>query len=221
MRSGFSVCAEACRCHAFLPKKLRRSRICNRKLATLLSCATSAANSSTSPERNGPPASAVGGTEAFTAFAADAAEVSGAEFPRRSSGRCGSSDVFGRHSPAARPVNRARGTTQCRNCQDGECTLAHAFCVNPIPNNRLPPGLPSYNKRDCATASCPDSAPRVLSELVSFAAAAIRSLRTSIEEDFLHALRGHRRRWIYWLEHRGRTRPPRRQRGCARRSFRR
>src|SRR5579859_2804114 len=82
MRSGFSVCAEACRCHAFLPKKLRRSRICNRKLATLLSCATSAANSSTSPERNGPPASAVGGTEAFTAFAADAAEVSGAEFPR-------------------------------------------------------------------------------------------------------------------------------------------
>src|ERR1700720_3479926 len=83
MRSGFSVCAEACRCHAFLPKKLRRSRICNRKLATLLSFATSAANSSTSPERNGPAASGVvGGGAAFPGFPADAVEVSGTEFPR-------------------------------------------------------------------------------------------------------------------------------------------
>src|ERR1700730_11713255 len=64
MRSGFSVCAEACRCHAVLPKKFRRSRICKRKFATLLSFATSAANSSTSPERRGPPVSGVAGGSA-------------------------------------------------------------------------------------------------------------------------------------------------------------
>src|ERR1700694_3793977 len=81
MRSGFSVCAEACRCHAVLPKKFRRSRICKRKFATLLSFATSAANSSTSPERRGPPVSGVAGGSAadLAVFPAAAREVSGIE----------------------------------------------------------------------------------------------------------------------------------------------
>src|SRR5216683_7771890 len=83
MRSGFSVCAMAWRCQAVLPKKVRRSRICSRKLATLLRFATSAANSSTSPERRGPAASgAAGAAGAFAGFAGDAGEVSETELTR-------------------------------------------------------------------------------------------------------------------------------------------
>src|SRR6266849_1320444 len=83
MRSGFSVWAKAWRCQAVLPKKLRRSRICSCKLATLLRFATSVANSSTSPERMGPAASgAAGAADAFAGFARDAGEVSGTELPR-------------------------------------------------------------------------------------------------------------------------------------------
>src|SRR4029077_18096869 len=63
--------------------------------------------------------------------------------PNRSGRR--RSDILRRPSPPPRPVNRAGGTTPRRHCQNGECTLAHASCVNPIRNNRLPPGLPSYN----------------------------------------------------------------------------
>src|ERR1700688_896623 len=57
MRKGFSVRAKACRCQAFFPKKLRRSTISRRRFATLLSLATSAANSNTSPARKGVAAS--------------------------------------------------------------------------------------------------------------------------------------------------------------------
>src|ERR1700730_7390071 len=53
MRRGFSVRANACRCQAFFPKKLRRSTICKRRLATLLILATSEENYRTSPARKG------------------------------------------------------------------------------------------------------------------------------------------------------------------------
>src|SRR5258708_32422883 len=64
MGKGFSVRGKACRWQAFFPKKLRRSTICKRRFATLLSLATSAEYSRISPARKGVPASA-GGTRSL------------------------------------------------------------------------------------------------------------------------------------------------------------
>src|ERR1700674_740174 len=58
MRKGFSVCANACRCHALLPRKLRFSATFKRKFATLFNFDTLAEYCQVSPARNGKPASA-------------------------------------------------------------------------------------------------------------------------------------------------------------------
>src|ERR1700676_733298 len=58
MRKGFSVCANACRCHAFLPRKLRFSATFKRRFATLLNFDTFAEYCHVSPARSGDPASA-------------------------------------------------------------------------------------------------------------------------------------------------------------------
>src|ERR1700732_4197410 len=58
MRKGFSVCANACRCHALLPRKFRFSATFKRRLATLLNFDTFAEYCQVSPARNGEPASA-------------------------------------------------------------------------------------------------------------------------------------------------------------------
>src|ERR1700694_1444873 len=53
MRSGFSVCAKACRCHALLPRKLRFSITFNCRLATLDNFDTFAEYCQFSPSRIG------------------------------------------------------------------------------------------------------------------------------------------------------------------------
>src|ERR1700688_2849115 len=63
MRRGFSVCANACRCHAFLPRKLRFSATFKRRFATLLNFDTFAEYCQVSPVRSGEAASAT--TAAF------------------------------------------------------------------------------------------------------------------------------------------------------------
>src|SRR6201984_3850124 len=49
MRSGFNVCAAACKCQTLLPKKLPWPRTLSVSVATLSSLATSAVYSNTSP----------------------------------------------------------------------------------------------------------------------------------------------------------------------------
>src|ERR1700730_428044 len=58
MRRGFSVCANACRCHAFLPRKFRFSATFKRRFATLLNFDTFAEYCQVSPACTGDPASA-------------------------------------------------------------------------------------------------------------------------------------------------------------------
>src|ERR1700674_1739941 len=58
MRKGFSVCANACRCQALLPRKLRFSATFKRRFATLLNFEIFAEYCHVSPARNGDPASA-------------------------------------------------------------------------------------------------------------------------------------------------------------------
>src|ERR1700736_5031200 len=58
MRRGFSVCANACRCHALLPRKFRFSATFKRRFATLLNFDTFAEYCQVSPACNGDPASA-------------------------------------------------------------------------------------------------------------------------------------------------------------------
>src|SRR6202166_119634 len=53
MRKGFSVCANACRCHALLPRKLRFSATFKRRFATSFNFDTFAEYCQVSPERNG------------------------------------------------------------------------------------------------------------------------------------------------------------------------
>src|ERR1700675_626576 len=58
MRKGFSVCANAWRCHALLPRKFRFSATFKRRFATLFNFDTFAEYCQVSPARNGEPASA-------------------------------------------------------------------------------------------------------------------------------------------------------------------
>src|ERR1039457_623813 len=58
MRKGFSVWANACRCHALLPRKFRFSATFKRRFATLFNFDTFAEYCQVSPACNGDPASA-------------------------------------------------------------------------------------------------------------------------------------------------------------------
>src|ERR1700722_5541485 len=58
MRKGFSVCANACRCQALLPRKFRFSATFKRRLATLFNFDTFAEYCQVSPVRMGEPGSA-------------------------------------------------------------------------------------------------------------------------------------------------------------------
>src|SRR5450432_2506300 len=76
MRSGFSVCANACKCHALLPKILRFSTTFNCRFATLFNFETFAEYCQVSPARTGAPAS-TGATDFFTSVGIGDAELEG------------------------------------------------------------------------------------------------------------------------------------------------
>src|SRR5579859_1195944 len=223
MRNGFSVRAKACRCQAVLPKKVRRSRICSRKLATLLSFATSAANSSTSPARSGPAASEEPGvTAAFTGFPAeDGVET---ELP-------GPATVDAEARSCLSPVNRPRAqyAPPAQTKTPAAITLSAPLVMllcEPYPKHSVASGLPSYNTSTLrhpqvpsANFSVPNASRESFPDPRLLQRQPVAGHHTSIEEDSWHAFRRYRRRRIYWLQYCGRTGPQGAQRRGARRSL--
>src|SRR4029077_12187960 len=122
-------------------------------------------------------------------------------------------------------------TPQRRNCRDPDCFLdAHARCATCTGNCAF---LSAFRRTIRIRARWPGKVRRKLpvnsegtktrrsrlAGAASITETALRRSRFSIEEEFQNALPRHGRRRFYRLEHGGRTRAARPQRGCARRPF--